>query len=100
MLLVWEIKQTERYFKGEYKFCDLEYNEVIKFISTCCFYLELCVNRELKKHNGLKSYFQSENFADKRFKRLEAAFNDSMTEIYLYFYQAMLPGSTDFNELF
>ena len=99
MLLVWEIKQTECTFKEYYEFCDLEYNEVIKFISTCWLCLELCVNRELKKYIGLESYFQSENFADKRFKRLQAAFNNPMTEIYLYFYQAMLPCFTNFNKL-
>ena len=31
------------------------------------------------KDSGLKYYFQSENFADRRFKRLKTSFNDPMT---------------------
>ena len=51
--------------KEYYDFCDLEYADLIKFISTRRLCLELCVNREIKKYSGLKSYFQSENFEDK-----------------------------------
>lgn len=53
-----------------YEFCDSEYQEIIKFISTRWLCLELCVNREFKKFEGIKSYFLSENFADTRCKRL------------------------------
>ena len=71
----------------------------LNFISTCSLCLELCINQELKKYNGLKSYFQSEKFADERFKRFQAVLNNPMTEIYLYFYQAVLPRFTNFNKL-
>ena len=36
--------------KEYYCFCDLEYAHIIKFISTCWLWLELCVNWELKKY--------------------------------------------------
>ena len=72
----------------------------LNFISTCSLCLELCINQELKKYNGLKSYFQSENFADERFKHFQAVLNNPMTAIYLYFYQAVLPCFTNFNKLF
>ena len=57
--------------KEYHGFCDIEYTHVIKFISARWLCLELCVNQELKKYSGLKCYFQSENFADRRLKRLQ-----------------------------
>ena len=59
---------------------------MIKFVSSRWLCLELCVNRELKKYSELKRYFRLENFADRKFKRLQTSFNDSMSEIYLLFY--------------
>ena len=44
-------------------------------------------------------FFQSENFADRRFIRLQSSFNDPLTEVYLLFYQAVLPCFTNFNKL-
>ena len=38
--------------KEYYEFCDTDYSEIIKFISTRCLCLEICVNRELKKYEG------------------------------------------------
>ena len=71
----------------------------MKFISTRWLCLELCINRELRKYIGLKSYFLSEQFADNRFRRLRSAYEDPMTEVYLLFYQAILPVFTTFNKL-
>ena len=66
----WFDKSSKRksILKEYYEFCDTEYEGVIKFISTCWLCLELCINRELRKYEGLKSYFLSENFPDARFK--------------------------------
>ena len=85
--------------KEYYEFCDTEFQEVIKFISTRSLCLELCINRELKKYEGLKSYFLSENFPDACFKRLHRSYADPMTEVYLLFYHAILPCFTNFNKL-
>ena len=71
----------------------------LNFISTCWLCLESCVNQELKKYDSLKSYIQSENFANERFKHLQAVLNNPMTEIYLCFYQAVLLCFTNFNKL-
>lgn len=46
--------------KEYYHFCDTDYSEIIKFVSTCCLCLKMCVNYELKKYEELKSYFLSE----------------------------------------
>ena len=80
-------------------FCDLEYAYIIKFKATCWLWLELCVNWEVKKYFELKCYFRLENFTDRRFRRLQTSFNDSMTEVELLFYQAVLPSFTTFNKL-
>ena len=84
--------------KEYYQFCDIEYEEVIKFISTRWLCLELCINREVKKYEGLKSYFLSEDFPDARFKRLCRSYDNPIIEVYLLFYQATLPCFTNFNK--
>eukprot|EP00794_Sanderia_malayensis_P013387 gene13387-14760_t len=84
--------------KEYYEFCDEEYKEVIKYISTQWLCSERCFNRELRKYNGLRSYFLSENEKDKRFLRLSEAFSNTMTEFYLMFFQAALPTFTNFNK--
>jgi hypothetical protein len=61
--------------------------------------LESAVERVLKQYNPLKSYFLSNAEQQARFKRLKTLFQDPMTEIYLYFYQAVLPSFTCFNQL-
>ena len=40
--------------KEHCEFCDTDYSETIKFISTRWLCLEMCVNHELKKYEGLK----------------------------------------------
>ena len=80
-------------------FCDTENAEVIRYASTRWLGLERCFNRELQKYVALESYVKSEGLSDARFKRLEAAFNDCLTELYLLFYQAVLPVFTTFNKM-
>ena len=100
-LYYWFHKSSRRKcaLKEYYDFYDLEYAHIIKFISTRWLWLELCVNGELKKYSGLKCYFLLENFSHRRFKRVKTSFNDSMTEVYLLFYQVVLPCFINFNKL-
>ena len=62
--------------KEYYDFCDKDYQEVIKYISTQWLCSERCVNCELKKYPSLRSYFMSENEKDKQFLRLSEAFSE------------------------
>lgn len=71
-------------------FCDQEYHQVIKYASTRWLSLEKSVTRALQQYESLKSYFLSEKSSQARFKRLQAAFHDPMTEVYLLFYQSAL----------
>ena len=41
--------------KEYYDFCDQDYQEVIKYISTHWLCTERCINRELEKYTGLRS---------------------------------------------
>ena len=84
--------------KEHSEFCDTDYSEIIKFISTRWLCLEICFNRELKKYEGLESYFLSASGADDRSRRLKNPFRDPMLEIYLLFYQGVLPVFTTFNK--
>ena len=84
--------------KEYYDFCDVDYQEVIKYNSTRWLCTERCLNRELRKYPGLRSYFQSENERDLRFVRLLETFLDPITEVYMYFYQSVLPTFTNFNK--
>ena len=60
--------------------------------------MERCVNRELKKYAGRKSYFLAEDLHDKRFKCLEESYKDPMTELYLLFFQSSIVTFTNFNK--
>ena len=57
------------------------------------------VQRLLKQHEALKSYFESEEESvnQDRLARLKKRFSDPMTEVYLLFYQAILPVFTSVN---
>ena len=57
------------------------------------------IERVLKQYNGLKSYFLSESFSQARFVRLHNMFDNPMTEVYMLFYQSVLPLFTCFNLL-
>ena len=93
-------KYTKRksILKVYYDFCDVDYQEVVKYISTLGLSTERCVNRELKKYPGLRSNLQSENERDHRFERLLETFSDPITEVYMYFYlfYQCLPISVNF----
>ena len=81
-----------------FNFCDVDCQEVIKYICTRWLCTERCVDRELKKYPSLRSYFQSENERDQRFVRLHETFSDPVTEVCMHFYQSVLPTLTNFNK--
>ena len=88
------------------EFCDQEYRQILKHVNVRWLSLERAVERILLQYASLKNYFQSENVPKsttnangvesewggaKRFKRLKKAFDDRMTEVYLYFFSGVLP---------
>ena len=76
------------------KFCefvDVEYREVLKHINVRWLSLERVVGRRLGHYESLKSYFPSESDSSRRFKRLQKAFSDPMTEVNLMFFHAVMP---------
>ena len=79
-------------------FCDQEYRAIVKHVSTRWLSLEIAVQRALKQFPSLTSYFKSECESQARFKRLQRAFNDPMTEVYLLFLQSTLPCFTHCNQ--
>ena len=97
----WFDKSTKR--KGVLKefcaFCDSTYHEVVRYVSVRWLSLETAVYRILELYVSLQSYFKSENESQARFCRLSAAFEDPMTEVYLLFYESVLPTFTHINLL-
>lgn len=97
----WFDKSTKR--KGILKefcdFCDSDYREVVRYISVRWLSLESAVTRILQMYESLKSYFRSEQKPQARFVRLQCLFENPMTEVYLLFYQAILPTFTHLNLL-
>ncbi|XP_032232397.2 uncharacterized protein LOC5507745 [Nematostella vectensis] len=88
----WFDQSTKRKAKlVEYaQFCDQEYRKILKYGSTRWLSMEKVVTLLLKQYHTLRSYFLSEGESAPRFKRLEVAFRNPMTEVYLLFYQAAL----------
>lgn len=88
----WFLYSTKRKCKlAEYvEFCDQEYRKIIKHVSTRWLSLERVVTRTLLQYQSLKTYFLSENDSAARFKRLQTAFSNPMTEVYLLFFQSAL----------
>lgn len=82
-------------------FCDQEYRKILKFGATRWLSREVCVNRVLQQYPSLKSYFESqpEVRGDARLLRLQRAFKDPLTEVYLLFFQSVLPLFTEVNKL-
>ncbi len=83
------------------QFCDLVYRKMLKHVTTRWLSLNTSVNRILSGYEGLKSYFLSEDDEDSkipRFARLRNHFENPMTEIYLMFFQAVIPTFTTVNE--
>lgn len=91
-LFYWFDYSTKRKNKlAEYaEFCDQEYRQIVKHVSTRWLSLEKSVTRTLTQYASLKSYFLSEQESTARFKRLKDAFKDPITEVYLLFFQAAL----------
>ena len=83
------------------QFCNQEYGKILKHLNVRWLSLELVAERLLKQYASLKSYFLSEeaptasgkfDFAGlNRIKRSKKPFEDTMTEVYLYFYYGVLP---------
>ena len=90
-LFHWFDKSSKRksLLKEHYEFCDTDYSEIIKFTLTRWLCSEMCVNRELKKCEGLKSYFLPASGACDCFRCLKNVFRDPIREIYLPFYQGV-----------
>ena len=101
-IFYWFDKSTKR--KGilmEFcEFCDSTYREIIRFINVRWLSLEKAVNRLLQMYVSLQSYFKSESERQARFQRLVDAFDKPITEVYLLFYQSVLPIFTHLNLLF
>ena len=80
-------------------FCGEEYDGIIKNVETRRLCLEKCVNREILKFDGLKSYFLSENVSEARAKCLKKHYNNPMTKLYVTFDQAVVSVFTIFIKL-
>ena len=100
-LFYWFDKSSKR--KGKLKeyheFCNQEYREVLKHLSVRWLSLEKCLNRAVLKHISLKSYFESEHFADERFQRLLSKYSNPLLEPAMLFQTSALPLFTHFNML-
>ena len=99
-LYYWFDKSTKR--KNELldfcNFCNVEYRKVVKHVSTRWLSLEYAVDRALLQYPALKSYFLSSDEVQARFQRLKEHFERHITEIYLMFYQAIIPAFTALNK--
>uniref|UniRef100_A0A1X7VF41 HAT C-terminal dimerisation domain-containing protein n=1 Tax=Amphimedon queenslandica TaxID=400682 RepID=A0A1X7VF41_AMPQE len=68
-----------------------QYGQFIQHVNTRWLSLNTAVNRTLSQYDGLKSYFLSQGDENNnRFERLHKCYSDSMTEVYLFFYQSAL----------
>ena len=61
--------------------------------------LERAIGRILSQYESLKSCFLSEFDSSPRFKRLQKAFSDPMTEVNLMFFHAVMPVFTTPNKM-
>ena len=97
----WFDKSTKRkgILKEFCKFCDNEYHEVVRYVSVRWLSLEKAVYRILQLYASLQSYFRSESESQARFVCLRSAFDNPMTEVYLLFYEVVLPTFTCLNLL-
>lgn len=95
----WFDKSTKR--KGILRefcsFCDSDYREIVRYVSVRWLSLERAVYRILQLYSSLQSYFKSESESQARFKRLAGTFEEPMTEVYLLFYESVLPTFTHVN---
>ena len=97
----WFDKSTKR--KGILKefceFCESDYRQIIRYVSVRWLSLEKAVNRILQLYKSLQSYFRFESETQVRFVRLSSEFDNPMTEIYMLFYESVLPTITHLNLL-
>ena len=80
-------------------FCDSDYHEIVRYVSVRWLSLEKAVFTILQLLKSLTSYFKSEEQPQARFKRLQTAFQNPMTEVYLLFYESDFPIFTRINLL-
>jgi hypothetical protein len=99
-LYYWFEKSTKRKngLQSYCTFCDQDYRSIVKHVTTRWLSLERAVERTLKQYSSLRSYFLSESETLPRFVRLQKLFGDPMTEIYLLFFQSVLPCFTRANQ--
>ena len=99
-LFYWFDKSTKRKnLLQEYcQFCDHSYRAIVKHVSTRWLSLELAIERSLKQFQGLASYFRSEEESQARSKRLQGNFKSPILEVYLLFFQSVLPALTNANK--
>ena len=99
-LFYWFNKSTKRKnLMQEYcHFCDHSYRAIVKHVSTRWLSLELAIERSLKQFQGLSSYFRSEEESQARFRRLQEHFQNHILEVYLLFFQSVLPALTNANK--
>ena len=81
------------------EFVDVEYREILKHINIRWLSLERAIGRILSQYESLKSCFLSESDSSPRFKRLQKAFSDPMTEVNLMFFHAVMPMFTTPNKM-
>uniref|UniRef100_H2ZWF1 HAT C-terminal dimerisation domain-containing protein n=1 Tax=Latimeria chalumnae TaxID=7897 RepID=H2ZWF1_LATCH len=79
------------------QFCDVKYRQVIKHVSTRWLSLEIAVQQNFYMYPALKSYFPSKSESLPCFKCLKTQFADPVLEVYLLFYNAVLPMFTTLN---
>ena len=80
-------------------FCNTEYQQIVKHVSTRWLSLEFAVEQALKQYTPLQLYFLSSKESQTRFQHLKHLFQDPLNEVYLLFYQAIMPLFTAFNKL-
>ena len=99
-LFYWFDKSTKRKngLQSYCTFCNQDYRSIVKHVSTRWLSLEVAVQRSLKQLASLTSYFKSENESQARFRRLQTIFTDPMTEVFLLFFQSVLPSFTHCNQ--
>ena len=69
------------------------------YFQSLAMYWKTCQSRAEEVSRLAVSYFQSESERIQRFLRLHETSSDAMSELYMYFYQSVLPTFTNVNKL-